>query len=334
MMRRANPKETETMRTDVQRIVLTALLLAGGPAAWAHPSGPQTPVAAAQEAPARPAQDFQNAGQVLDALEAADEGLRTFTSGIIYTTRTDLGGSLKRRTGEIAFAQEPAGDGTLKRRFAVRFTTHQVGERYLEGKAAQQAIAFDGRWLTEALAEQEQINRREIVAQGQDVDPFELGDGPFPPLPIGQRKDDILRRYDVRLVPATEGLEPDADLDPEDPLDKTEIDLARSLMGFAQGSVQLLLVPRRAAADGRFAQIRLWYKPDASGRLLPRMSRTVDASSKDVSIVQLMHPLTVNGPAREDLLTITAPEGWTVTETPLGAPREGGSTPGTGRERP
>ncbi|MFI4917308.1 MAG: outer membrane lipoprotein carrier protein LolA [Phycisphaerales bacterium JB060] len=315
------------MRTDVLSMLLTAGFVIAGPIAGAHQSGAGSSVAIAQEERAGGAEDYETAEEVLAALEDADADLETFTSGIIYTTITDLGGALTRRTGEIAFAQKPSETGPTNRRFAVRFDTLLAGERYFEDERALQTIAFDGRYLTEMLHSEEQINRREIVAEGQQVDPFELGDGPFPPLPIGQQKEDILRRYDVRLVPATESLEPGEELDPEDPFDRTEIRMAENLMRFAEGSVQLLLVPRRASADTKFSEIRLWYKAGEDGRLLPRMSRTVDASSNDVSIVQLMHPLKVNDPPREDLLTITAPEGWTVNETRL-------RSPSGGRDRP
>ena len=315
------------MRTDVLSVMLTAGFVLAGPIAGAHQSGTGSSVAVVQEAGAQPRTDYENAEQVLDALQDADADLETFTSGIIYTTITDLGGALTRRTGEIAFAQKPSETGPTNRRFAVRFDTLLAGERYFEDERALQTIAFDGRYLTEMLHSEQQINKREIVAEGQEVDPFELGDGPFPPLPIGQQTEDILRRYDVRLVPATQSLEPSEELDPEDPFDQSEIRMAENLMRFAEGSVQLLLVPRRASADTKFSEIRLWYKAGEDGRLLPRMSRTVDANANDVSIVQLMHPLKVNDPPREDLLTIEAPEGWTVNEIPL-------RTPATGRERP
>lgn len=313
------------MRTDVLSVVLIAGLLVGG--ANAHQSAPGVAVAGAQEKPAGAQRDYETAQQVLAALEDADEDLKTFTSGIIYTTITDLGGALTRRTGEIAFAQDGSEGERATRRFAVRFDTLLAGERYFEDERALQTIAFDGRWFSEMLHGEEQVNRYEVVRQGDTADPFELGDGPFPPLPIGQRSEDILRRYDVRLVPATQSLEPDQDLDPEDPFDQPEIRMAENLMRFAEGSVQLLLVPRRASAGTRFSEIRLWYKAGETGRLLPRMSRTVDENSNDVAIVQLMHPLKVNDAPREDLLTIEAPEGWSVNERRLDAPT-------TGRERP
>lgn len=327
MATKAPTPETEPMRTDALRSLSLASVLACILActATAHAQA-DTP-------------EYKSAEHVLTALESADEDLQTFTSVIRYTTIQDIGNAMTQRIGEIAFASQPSADGPPRRRFAVHFTTLQRGDRYFDDARALQTIAFDGRWLWEKLHTERQINKREIVRQGETIDPFELGDGPFPPLPIGQQKDDILARYRVELVPWNESLEADPDLDPRFPDEKRDIDLAEALTAFAEGSVQLKLVPR--ASDGRFSEIRLWYKPDENGRLLPRMSRTVDANSRNVSIVELMHPLTINGPAREDLLTIRAdddPENpWNVTETRLPPPASGqpaGTTRTTPRDRP
>jgi len=312
------------MRTDAIAM-LTTLLLAAAPLVTACQSEPPSPPSAA---------DYENAGEVLTALEDADDDLRTFTSSIAYTTIVEVGYSITRTTGEIAFAADTNQDGTPRRRFAVHFVDKWSGDRYSDGPETKQTIAFDGRWLWDVLHSQHQINKREVVPEGETIDPFELGDGPFPPLPIGQQKDDILRRYDVALVPATESLEPDPELDPEFEDERFEINLANQLVSFATGSVQLRLVPKNRDGDARFSEIRLWYKPDEKGRLLPRMSRTVDTNSGNVSIVQLMHPLKVNAPAREELLTIDAPDGWTVSETPMATPPSSGTTGTTPQGRP
>lgn len=294
------------MRTDAIAILATVLMMAAAP------------IATAQDQPAPPSiTQYQNAEQVLDALEDADDEMRTFASGIAFTTMVELGSTITRSTGEIAFAADTNQDGTQRRRFAVHFTDKWTGDRYSDGPETKRTLAFDGRWFWDVFHSERQINKREIVPEGETIDPFELADGPFPPLPIGQQKEDILRRYQVSLVPTTESLEPDPQLDPQYEDEKFEIDLANGLMKFAEGSLQLKLVPKSRAGEARFSEIRLWYKPDEHGRLLPRMSRTVDANSADTSIVQLMHPLKVNDPPREDLLTITPGEGWNVTSTPL-----------------
>lgn len=316
------------MRTDAIASLLACLLLAASPACIAQQSD------AGQDRASGATPSFETAEAVLDALEDGDEDLHTFSSGIAYTTINDLGGALTQRTGTIAFASDMVEDGDPRRRFAVEFDTLRRGERYLTGRPARQLIAFDGRWLWEKIYSEQQVNKREVVRRGETIDPFELGDGPFPPLPIGQQKEDILRRYDVRLVPWNESLTADPDLDPRFPDEKREIDMAQALMDFAEGSVQLRLVPRPSAGDSRFSEIRLWYKPGKDGRLLPRMSRTVDAASKDVSIVQLMHPLRINGPAREDLLQVSEDGDWTLTETRLPPAERGQTTPTTPQGSP
>ena len=310
------------MRTDAIPMLTTCLMLSIAPLACVQQQASAQDEESVASAMSQP--EYDSAEAVLTALEEADQDLRTFYSRIAYTTINDLGGAITSRTGDIAFASDPATAEAPRRRFAVRFETLLRGDRYLTGDRALQTIAFDGRWLWEKIHSEMQVNKREIVRQGESVDPFELGDGPFPPLPIGQQKDDILRRYNVRLVPWNDSLTPDPDLDERFEDEQREIDMANALMKFAEGSVQLRLVPR--GSEPRFAEIRLWYKPDDDGHLLPRMSRTVDARSRDISIVQLMHPLRINGPAREDLLQVTVDEGWSLSETRLPAPQPGGTT--------
>ncbi len=59
---------------------------------------------------------------------------------------------------------------------------------------------FDGEWYSEARESTETIVKRQIVRPGERLEVFQLGKGPFP-LPFGQKKDEILRQFDVTLVP-------------------------------------------------------------------------------------------------------------------------------------
>jgi len=59
-------------------------------------------------------------------------------------------------------------------------------------------FAFDGQWLSERNDKSRNVIRTQIVREGEKVNPFELGKGPFP-LPFGQKKDEILRRFKVSL---------------------------------------------------------------------------------------------------------------------------------------
>ena len=57
---------------------------------------------------------------------------------------------------------------------------------------------FDGRWYTEARESTRTIVRREVVREGEEVDLFSIGSGPFP-IPFKQKKQDILRHFKVTL---------------------------------------------------------------------------------------------------------------------------------------
>jgi len=319
LQRAAGPRRQGGLVMGTTRIVLTALLVQTALACG---------VTYAQEADT-PVQ------RVLERLEQAGRDLQSFTSRVRYTVVPDLGGVMRVRDGRLAYAVERtvAGDGDVaptRRRFAIAFQTLWVGERLIDDERAEQTIAFDGRWLVEKLPAEKTLVRREVVPAGSTVDPFAIGDGPFPPLPIGQDRREILDRYEVRLADADEGIAPDPSLDRSNRFDRVEIERGEALVRFAQGCTQLVLTPRAGASADRFSQVRLWYKPGPEGRLLPRMSRTVDATSGDVAIVQLFHPLEINGPVREDVLSTTAPAGWEVSIVPL----ESGQG-GTGRtDRP
>jgi hypothetical protein len=75
------------------------------------------------------------------------------------------------------------------------------------------------------------------VPDGTRLDPLRLGEGPMP-LPVGQRADDVRRRFTVALAPA-----PDAPL-----LKRLEE---------VQG---LVLVPKPGSGvDEDFEEVRVWY---------------------------------------------------------------------------
>jgi len=67
---------------------------------------------------------------------------------------------------------------------------------------------FDGRILLIADEVPKTRSKRELVKPGEKIDPFKLGEGPFP-LPFGQKKADLLAEFEVTLLPAQ----------PDDPAD-------------------------------------------------------------------------------------------------------------------
>ncbi|MHC5024913.1 MAG: LolA family protein [Planctomycetota bacterium] len=159
-----------------------------------NPRPPAEP-APAEEPPAFPDIELPKdpAVELLDELERNDEGLTGFRAKITYQTFDALLGRKETRTGEIIYHVDLA-DG--RRRFASLFESVVIGPRK---RNQQRQYVFDGRWLAEIDYDNKQFIKREVVAPGQEINPLKLGEGPFP-LPIGQPREEVLRRFDAQLI--------------------------------------------------------------------------------------------------------------------------------------
>lgn len=309
------------------KLVMVAGMAAGvGLAAVAAPARAQDgstqvqgPGAAEQAEGAAPAPMFASADELLDALETADEGLRTLQSGIGYIRVKSLSMTVESRYGRLYFVSEPAPDGGRdERQFALDFQKTVIGDVRNDDRSV---VLFDGRRLYDKDYGGKLMIVRHVVdpmdPEAEARDPLRLGEGPLP-IPIGQKKEDILARYEAELVAnLTEGLET-----PEDPLETEEImypSFRTQVTGEdgakAHRTVQLRL-KARDAEGAEFKDIRLWYRrePGAEGqpgRLLPFMARAI-TSEGDVAIFQLSN-VRVNaelaGEARE-VMSPVAPRGW------------------------
>jgi hypothetical protein len=246
-----------------------------------------------------PPEVVKTADDLLRALEFSDRGLSTLQASIMYDRVFDAAGDRQVRTGNVFLVTDPvlgAGEGekTVRRRFAVHFTSLRLGNRLSD---EDQHLIFDGRWLVERLATRRQYKKREIVREGEKFDPLRIGQGPFP-LPIGQKREDILARYEAELLAPMEGLlahEPDEQAKLED-----FVTLGPDQRGATY--YQLKLTPRKDITDDQdLREVRLWYREvDAQEerreeaaaperrRLLPRLARTVNRAG-DVSIIQLIN---------------------------------------------
>jgi len=252
------------------------------------------------------ASGFENAEQLLTALETADRGLLTLTADVRYEREFGLQGDTQVRRGTLWFVNGRDAEGekrlTAKRKFALRFRTLLVGDVLRE---EEQTFVFDGEWLIEKNAEQKKVARWQIAPPGKDFEPLRIGSGPVP-IPIGQKREDILKRYEATLVPATEGIR----------------DRLGELGTLVEGSWQVLLRPRAGGGEDEFKEIRLWYARSkegatGAGRLLPLMARTLNGAG-DVSLVTLLRVETQDGGATrneraevpQDVMDVRVPEGW------------------------
>lgn len=250
------------------------------------------------------------AAKFLDELERADAGLRRLVGEIKYQRTFDLVGDRQTRYGRIAYTAEPASEGAPPaRKFAVLFDRFEIGSVV---RNEEKAYIFDGQWLVERIPGEKLFKKHEVVPPGEKFDPLRLGQGPFP-IPIGQRRADILERFTADLAPAESGLEPGDALSEAD---------ASAVRDFVSGTTQIRLVPREGVPEAEdFREVRLWYTRDASGRWLPRLARTINPSG-DSTLVFLINVRTLHAgetPTAEtsipaSMLDTTTPgEGWDVS---------------------
>ncbi len=289
-----------------QTLLGPALVITAGAACSAQEQ-PAPP--AANPVPA-PADVDPAADDILTRLEVADRGLTAMQAEILLHRSFAIEGDDQTRWGMLYFRQadNPESSARPLRQFCVRFDQLQIDQRVEE---KEQKFIFDGAWLAEVNPAEKHFSRKQIVAPGEDFDPLRVGEGPLP-IPIGQRKADILARFTVQVVPEADGIE-----DGENPKQ------AAQWRKFVAGSTQLKLTPRGAAGDEDFTQIRLWYKPVQNqegvenGRLVPRMSRTVNHAG-DVTTVQLVD-IHINPKIEAERFNTDPPaeRGWDIVQAPF-----------------
>lgn len=295
--------------------VSTAIQGLGACAAQTVPSGDHV----AASTPGAPAKaEFATADDLLKALESADADLKTLSSDLLWTKDFFLGGDSQTRKGKLHFAdsrdtskatasQAPTSNNpdapSGLRKFAIKVeATVTQGSVKGEGRLDErvQEYVFDGVTLIERFPAEQRIIKHQLQTR-VGADPLKIGEGPIP-LPVGQKRADILERFSVELLAA------DKDLVPED-MDKADA-AAQRLLLVSKGCVQLKLVPKpEYEKECTFKQARLWYRRDESGRLLPRMARAVD--KQDNTDTVMLTGVEVNG-AVSDVFDTNVPPGWDV----------------------
>lgn len=226
--------------------------------------------------------EFRTADELLLALERADEGMVSLTGEMVYDRITEIQGDHQVNLGRLYFVTGLSRDGKItgQRRFAIRFDRRIIDDVV---RSEESIFIFDGEWLVEKNPGERLYVKRQVVPPGESFDPLRIGEGPMP-LPIGQKREDIIGRYNVELLGATDGLSVPRSADAR------EMSWADGVRRFVQArtAYQLKLVPHPEHAEGEdLVEIRLWYIREGNGQLLPRMARTVSRAG-DVSLVRLV----------------------------------------------
>lgn len=269
-------------------------------------AAPGQPTPTAEPLPETP--KLPTVDAVLSLLENADKDLRSLSAALVYIKRAPAieGGGTQIRYGTLQFnrATEPAapptppapgGQPRTLQQFAIDFDQLVVDGR---ARNDRQTFVFDGRYLLETFPTQKQYIRRHIVGPDQVRNPLRIGEGPFP-IPVGQRKADLLARFDVSVAA------PLADAPTSD-------QLRRILFN----CTQLVLVPKPGTDQAKaFKIIRLWYR---TTDMLPIFALTVsvDGSSNEVFLNDIIKNPALP-PGAFNTTPPSAADGWAGEEQDL-----------------
>lgn len=230
-----------------------------------------------------------SADALLEALEGATRNLRDFRAAVVYDRLDAITEDRERRLGRIVLEQD--GSDPARRRFAIAFD--QFIDSAGHASPQVQRFAFADGWLVEFDDARRQSIERQLSEPGARSDPLKLGEGPMP-LPVGQRAEEVRRRYAVSLAPA-----PDA-----------------ALLRRLEGVQGLVLVPKPGTGqDEDFEEVRIWYDL----RTLAPVGVVARLKGGDVKTV-LLRDVVVNGGLDESAraaLSIMVPADWRRDVRPL-----------------
>jgi len=215
---------------------------------------------------------------ILDRLERRGDAIEDLSAKLTFQRFDELVEERLTRHGELLYRRDEP-----NARFLVRFDD-MVIDRVIRKQKAW--YVFDGRWFVEKQESTKTVVRREVVRPGERINPFKLGQGPFP-LPFGQKKADILGRFVVKLVEPIPGDPPESDhllLVP-----RTDSDMADRYRKLDFYVARKLELPVR---------IRLYQKDD----------KIVTADFANVA---------VNTGLAAGRFELPVPEGWQLIEEPL-----------------
>ncbi len=133
---------------------------------------------------------------VLDRVEVRGRTVDDIRCKVKYTVEDRIAADTVERYGDLVYKRENPNP-----LFMITFVkTVQEGTV----KREKAWYLFDGRWFVEATQRSKSIIKHDVAPPGTDIDLFSVEKAPFP-IPFGQKKDDILKSFEVTLGPAGEG---------------------------------------------------------------------------------------------------------------------------------
>ncbi|MBI3834089.1 MAG: hypothetical protein HY287_07140 [Planctomycetes bacterium] len=151
-------------------------------------------VAHAQTTAPAPSSASPDVERILTDLQKRSDDLHDIRCEVRFIEDDQINMTKKTKTGRIMFAMTQPNP-----KFLIQFD--KTAADGVVGK--REWYLFDGQWLYQAVERTAQVTKQELANRDQKLDLFDLEKAPFP-LPFGQKKEAILRNFEVELVPPTE----------------------------------------------------------------------------------------------------------------------------------
>jgi hypothetical protein len=254
----------------------------------------------AAAAPASAAEDRDQAGGVAATAPSIDptvdkiltrlerREVRDLRAKVVWRQKyvIDLEEDAVSKIGELWYLEgEPVAQFLIH--FASKITggrKDKIDERYL----------FDGEWYTELNGRSKSYARRQIRRSNDPGDPYKVGEGVFP-MPFGQKKEDILREFEVVRIPTTDVDPPNTD--------------------------HLRLSPREGTRSGRhYKTLEFWVSREGPTAGLPIRVKVAKKDGTGVVnsfITITFSDVSLNSGLSSGLFQIECPDGYNRIEEPL-----------------
>jgi outer membrane lipoprotein-sorting protein len=142
-----------------------------------------------------------SADDALDAMDLAGRDLKDFDADVTLNEE-DLSGAAAgdvTREGKVWFQLLAEGQARVHIVFEKSIIKNKIRDQRLEYMLDEKG------WLTERVYEKDgkgKETQRQVIKPGEKINLLKLGEGPFP-MPIGQKKEDVKKIFDVKKVEST-----------------------------------------------------------------------------------------------------------------------------------
>ena len=215
--------------------------------------------------------------RILDGLEMRGAEVDTLTSELRADFLDVVAADEQSKRGRIWFRRDKPNP-----KFKVVYDKSIFGD--VETDDVHEYL-FDGQWLTEKHDKSKSYVERRVVKEGEKIEPFRIGKGPFP-LPFGQKKGEILEHFLVTKVRRS----------PKDP----------------PNTDHLKLIPRDTSQDMAKKYAELHFYIDRKLKLPVRIvahQRRPGSEAVDEIVTVNFEKLKVNPGVSDKVLMIAKPQG-------------------------